>query len=61
MGMKDRRRRSTASTSAPAATAWLPGDFIGPNGQKFNIKGMARRQGAASPSPQPARPAKAPQ
>jgi hypothetical protein len=41
----------------------VPGDFIGPSGQKFNIKGMAAaaKPPAMPPSQPPAPKAKAPQ
>jgi hypothetical protein len=40
----------------------VPGDFVGPNGQKFNLKSLGAGKGAVPPpSAQPKSPAKAPQ
>ena len=41
MGMKESQTASTASTSAPCRDGIVPGDFVMPGGQKFNIKGIA--------------------
>ncbi len=46
----------------PCREGLVPGDFIGPNGQKFNLKGIGAGKGAMPPpSAQPKSPAKAPQ
>jgi len=46
----------------PCRDGLVPGDFIGPNGQKFNLKGIGAGKGAMPPpSAQPKSPAKAPQ
>lgn len=46
----------------PCREGMVPGDFIAPNGQKFNIKGMGAGKGTApAPSTQPKSPPKGPQ
>jgi hypothetical protein len=48
--------------TGPCRDGLVPGDFIGPNGQKFNLKGIGAAKGAMPPpSAQPKSPAKAPQ
>jgi hypothetical protein len=61
MGMKESQTMLDGKYVGPCRDGMVPGDFIGPTGQKFNVKGIASGKGAAMPSPQPARPAKAPQ
>lgn len=60
MGMKDSRTMLDGKYVGPCRDGLVPGDFISPNGQKFNIKGMASGRMPAMPPSQPPRPAKAP-
>lgn len=63
MGMKDSNTILEGKLTGPCRDGMTPGDFIGPNGQKFNIRSMAAaNKGAAAPAPapQPAPRAKAP-
>jgi hypothetical protein len=59
MGMKEGRTIVEGKYAGPCRDGMKPGDVIGPNGQKFNMRSFAAGQGAATPSPQPARPPKA--
>lgn len=62
MGMKDSQTILDGKNTGPCRDGLTPGDFIGPNGQKFNIRNLAAaNKGAAAPSPQPAPRPKAPQ
>jgi hypothetical protein len=62
MGMKDSQTTLDGKYVGACRDGLVPGDFIGPNGQKFNVKGMASGKAPMMPPPtQPARPAKAPQ
>jgi len=64
MGMKESQTALDGKYVGPCRDGLAPGDFIGPNGQKFNIKGVTSGKSAATPAPsppQPARPGKAPQ
>lgn len=60
MGMKDSKTSVDGKYVGPCKDGLVPGDFIGPNGQKFNVKSMASAKPPAMPSSQPPRPAKAP-
>jgi hypothetical protein len=60
MGMKESKTTLEGKYVGPCRDGLVPGDFIGPNGQKFNLKGVASMK--APPAPvQPKSPAKAPQ
>jgi hypothetical protein len=61
MGMKESQTVLDGKHVGPCRDGLVPGDFINAGGQKFNIKGIASGKTPAMPSPQPARPAKAPQ
>jgi hypothetical protein len=62
MGMKDSQTVLDGKYMGPCRDGLVPGDFIGPNGQKFNVKGMASGKAPMMPPPtQPSRPAKDPQ
>lgn len=64
MGMKESQTILDGKLTGPCRDGMTPGDFIGPNGQKFNIRSIATaNKGAAAPAPapQPAPRAKAPQ
>lgn len=61
MGMKESQTTLDGKYVGPCKDGLVPGDFIGPNGQKMNVKGMASGKPPAMPSNQPPRPAKAPQ
>ena len=62
MGMKDSQTMLDGKYVGPCRDGLAPGDFIGPNGQKFNIRGhgVAGKPPAAPPSPTPAPRPKAP-
>jgi hypothetical protein len=61
MGMKDSQTVLDGKYVGPCRDGLVPGDFVGPNGQKFNVRGMASGKPPAMPPPaQPSRPAKAP-
>ena len=60
MGMKDSQTTLDGKYVGPCKDGLVPGDFVGPNGQKFNFKGIASMKGAMPPA-QPKSPAKAPQ
>jgi hypothetical protein len=63
MGMKDSQTALEGKWTGPCRDGMVPGDFIGPSGQKFNMKGMASaaKPPAPPPPPKPAPKAKAPQ
>ena len=60
MGMKDSQTTLEGKYVGPCRDGMVPGDFIGPDGQKFNIKGIAIKGKPPMPPAQPARPAKGP-
>lgn len=60
MGMKESATTLEGKYVGPCRDGLVPGDFVGPNGQKFNLKGIGAMKGAMPPL-QPARPAKVPQ
>lgn len=61
MGMKDSQTTLDGKFTGACRDGLVPGDFIGPAGQKFNIKSMAAAaKPPAMPPPQPAPKAKAP-
>jgi hypothetical protein len=60
MGMKESQTTLEGKYVGPCRDGLVPGDFVGPNGQKFNVKGIAAMKGAMPPL-QPKSPAKAPQ
>ena len=62
MGMKDSKTTLDGKYVGPCTNGLVPGDFIGPNGQKFNVKGMAAasRPSGMPPSSSARPPAKAP-
>ncbi|MFO1324042.1 MAG: DUF3617 family protein [Burkholderiales bacterium] len=60
MGMKESQTTLEGKYVGPCRDGLVPGDFIGPNGQKYNVKGIASMKGAP-PTAQPKSPAKAPQ
>jgi hypothetical protein len=62
MGMKDSQTVLDGKYTGPCRDGMTPGDFVGPHGQKFNIRNVgAASKGAAAPSSQPAPRPKAPQ
>ena len=64
MGMKDSQTVLDGKYTGPCRDGMTPGDFIGPQGQKFNIRSVAAGKGAgtpAAPAAQPAPRPKAPQ
>lgn len=62
MGMKESQTTLEGKWTGACRDGLVPGDFIGPSGQKFNIKGMAAAaKPPAMPPSQPAPKAKAPQ
>jgi hypothetical protein len=62
MGMKDSHTTLEGKYVGPCRDGLVPGDFVGPNGQKFNLKGIGAMKGQMPPpSAQPKSPAKAPQ
>ena len=60
MGMKDSRTMLDGKYAGPCAAGMVPGDFVGPGGQKFNMKSMAAQRPPAMPSPAPTQPKAAP-
>jgi hypothetical protein len=61
-GTRESRITLEGKYVGPCRDGLVPGDFIGPNGQKFNLKGIAAGKGQMPPpSAQPKSPAKAPQ
>jgi hypothetical protein len=56
MGMKDSRTLLDGKYAGPCANGLVPGDFIAPNGQKFNMKAMAQGRPPAMPSTAPTQP-----
>jgi hypothetical protein len=60
MGMKESQTTLEGKYVGPCRDGLVPGDFIGPNGQKFNLKGIGAMKGQM-PSAQPKNPPKAPQ
>lgn len=62
MGMKESQTTLEGKWTGACRDGMVPGDFIGPSGQKINIKGMAAAaKPPAMPPSQPAPKAKAPQ
>jgi len=61
MGMKDSQTVLDGKYTGPCRDGMTPGDFVGPQGQKFNIRSVAAAKGAATPAAQPAPHPKAPQ
>ena len=61
MGMKDSQTVLDGEYTGPCPAGMAAGDFVGPNGQKFNIRNVANAKGAATPPAQPAPRPKAPQ
>ncbi len=61
MGMKESKTTLEGKYVGPCRDGLVPGDFIGPNGQKFNLKGIASHEDAARRPFNPQSPAKAPQ
>jgi hypothetical protein len=65
MGMKDSRTTLDGTYMGPCPAGMTAGDFVGPNGQKFNIRNLAAAgKGAGAPpapSSPPAQRPKAPQ
>jgi len=62
MGMKDSQTVLDGKYTGPCRDGMTPGDFVGPHGQKFNIRNVgAASKGAAAPATQPAPRPKAPQ
>lgn len=51
MGMKESATTLEGKYVGPCRDGLVPGDFVGPNGQKFNFKGIGAMNGAAPPSP----------
>ena len=60
MGMKDSRTMLDGKYAGPCAAGMVPGDFVGPGGQKFNMKGMAAQRPPTMPPPAPTQPKAAP-
>ena len=60
MGMKESQTTLEGKYVGPCRNGLVPGDFVAPNGQKFNVKSIAAMKGAM-PSMQPKSPPKAPQ
>ncbi|MEO8508440.1 MAG: DUF3617 family protein [Betaproteobacteria bacterium] len=60
MGMKESASTLEGKYVGPCRDGLVPGDFVGPNGQKFNLKGIGAMKSAMPPAQTP-RPAKAPQ
>jgi len=60
MGMKESQTTLVGKHVGPCRDGLVPGDFVGPTGQKFNIKGIGSGK-SPLPSTQPARPSKVPQ
>ena len=57
MGMKDSQTVLAGKYIGACPAGMAAGDFVGPNGQKFNVRNVAAaNKGAAAPSPQPQRP-----
>lgn len=57
MGMKESQTVLDGKLTGPCRDGMVPGDFVGPNGQKFNIRSLAaanKGAGAAGPAPQTA-------
>jgi hypothetical protein len=62
MGMKDSQTILDGKYMGACPAGMTAGDFVGPNGQKFNVRNIAGAgKGAAAPSPQPAQRPKAAQ
>jgi len=62
MGMKDSQTVLDGKYTGPCRDGMTPGDFVGPQGQKFNIRNVgAASKGAAAPATPPAPRPKAPQ
>lgn len=61
-GTKESRITLDGKYVGPCRDGMVPGDVIGPNGQKLNLKGIVTGKGTMPPpSAQPKNPAKAPQ
>jgi hypothetical protein len=60
MGMKETATVLEGKYVGPCRDGLVPGDFVGPNGKKFNLKGIGSAKGAM-PSAQSARTPKVPQ
>ncbi|MFO1306710.1 MAG: DUF3617 family protein [Burkholderiales bacterium] len=55
MGMKESSTVLDGKLTGPCRDGMVPGDFVGPNGQKFNIRSLAAaNKGAGAPAPAPA-------
>jgi hypothetical protein len=63
MGMKDSQTMLDGKYMGACPAGMAAGDFVGPNGQKFNVRNIAGagKGAAAAPSPQPAQRPKAAQ
>ena len=62
MGMKDSQTVLDGKYMGACPAGMVAGDFVGPNGQKFNVRNIAGAgKGAAAPSSQPAQRPKAAQ
>jgi len=59
MGMKDSQTVLDGKYMGACPAGMAAGDFVGPNGQKLNLRGLAAAKGAATPSAQPAQRPKA--
>lgn len=56
MGMKDSRTLLDGKYTGACAAGLVPGDFISPNGQKFNMKSMAQQRPPSMPPSAPTQP-----
>ena len=61
MGMKDSQTMLDGKYMGACPAGMTAGDFVGPNGQKFNLRNVSAAKGAAAPSSQPAQRPKAAQ
>lgn len=63
MGMKDSQTILDGKYTGACPAGMAAGDFVGPNGQKFNVRSVAAAKGAAAPqaSSQPAPSSQPPQ
>ncbi len=54
MGLKESQTILDGKLTGPCRDGMTPGDFVGPNGQKFNIRNLAAaNKGAGAPAPAP--------
>ena len=59
-GMQESHITLEGKYAGPCRDGLVPGDFIGPNGQKFNLKGIGAGKGAMPPTAQPKQSRKGP-